>query len=511
MISPALRDRIFRFLPAAVYLAAAAAFVKNRFSLLDFPLDDAWIHQVYSKSFAFGHGFAYNSGQPEAGSTSPLWSILTAPAQWLEGIDAHLPTLAVKAIGILLGLACVLILRRIVFLLTRSRGAGVAAAALFALEPKLHFSAFSGMETNLAVALLAGACLARMENRNWLFLALIGLAPAARPEAAIFLPAAAAGIRPIWRSTRSVRAALVAGLLPALPALVWAGFCFRTTGHGLPNTFYLKAHAFAPTWAGLQTGALAASQFGIAPAWLLVAGAVAFGFLCRKNGGKGAIPFLFLLALPILHVAGVVLSRPFYLSGYYWTRWTDPGALLLAAAFCAGGAAMLTPPPPGSEAVPAGPRPAKRTGYYAAWILFAAFLVPAFCASFAERRARLASDSRAIAILNVRMGKWIREHTPENAVVGVNDAGAIRYFGQRRTIDLIGLNNADIAFGKLGMAAAVSRCDWLTVFPALLESTEELVAAAREFEPRFATSIPFAEYTVCNAPWQTVQVALRRK
>ena len=82
MIPPVLRDRIVRVLPAVAYLAAAAAFVKNRFSLLDFPLDDAWIHQVYARSLALGCGFAYNSGQPEAGSTSPLWSLLTAPAQW---------------------------------------------------------------------------------------------------------------------------------------------------------------------------------------------------------------------------------------------------------------------------------------------------------------------------------------------------------------------------------------------------------------------------------------------
>jgi hypothetical protein len=46
-------------------------FAANPFSLLDFPLDDAWIHRVYSQSFAQGHGFEYNSGQPEAGSTSP--------------------------------------------------------------------------------------------------------------------------------------------------------------------------------------------------------------------------------------------------------------------------------------------------------------------------------------------------------------------------------------------------------------------------------------------------------
>src|SRR6185436_5644435 len=47
--------------PAIVYGAALVAFLAwspdNRGQ---FPLDDAWIHRVYARSFAWGHGFAYN-------------------------------------------------------------------------------------------------------------------------------------------------------------------------------------------------------------------------------------------------------------------------------------------------------------------------------------------------------------------------------------------------------------------------------------------------------------------
>jgi hypothetical protein len=50
-------------LPALIYVIVIVAFIKSHFSLLDFPLDDARIHQVYARSFAFGHGFAYNPGQ----------------------------------------------------------------------------------------------------------------------------------------------------------------------------------------------------------------------------------------------------------------------------------------------------------------------------------------------------------------------------------------------------------------------------------------------------------------
>ncbi|MCF7818105.1 MAG: hypothetical protein K9M54_09515 [Kiritimatiellales bacterium] len=56
-------------LPFFLFICYILFFAANPFSLLDFPLDDAWIHRVYSRAFAFGHGFAYNPGQQEAGST----------------------------------------------------------------------------------------------------------------------------------------------------------------------------------------------------------------------------------------------------------------------------------------------------------------------------------------------------------------------------------------------------------------------------------------------------------
>ena len=75
----------------------------------------------------------------EAGSTSPLWAILTAPAHWLSFTGSDATTLAIKLIGVLLGLACVWIVQRIACGLLRSRFAGCCAAVLFAVDPRLLF------------------------------------------------------------------------------------------------------------------------------------------------------------------------------------------------------------------------------------------------------------------------------------------------------------------------------------------------------------------------------------
>lgn len=46
--------------------------------------------------------------------------------------------------------------------------------------------------------------------------------------------------------------------------------------------------------------------------------------------------------------------------------------------------------------------------------------------------------------MHVHIGKWINEHTDENAVIAVNDIGAIAFFGNRRIIDTVGLITPEI-------------------------------------------------------------------
>jgi hypothetical protein len=51
----------------------------------------------------------------------------------------------------------------------------------------------------------------------------------------------------------------------------------------------------------------------------------------------------------------------------------------------------------------------------------------------------LATSSRAIALQQVKLGRWARRTLPRDAVIGVNDTGAIAYVSHRRTFDVVGL------------------------------------------------------------------------
>jgi hypothetical protein len=137
--------------------------------------------------------------------------------------------------------------------------------------------------------------------------------------------------------------------------------------------------------------------------------------------------------------------------------------------------------------------------------------IPSFRQSYLDRRDHLSSDSRAIEVLNVQAGKWIAENTPESSVVAANDAGAIRYFGKRKTIDLEGLNNARIAFGEMSRQQEIAGADWLAIFPGWFQGTPAMTAIAAAFEPRTDFRIAFEEYTICKDPSQTVIVVFERK
>lgn len=66
---------------AAGYLGWAAAT-----GVWGFALDDAWIHQTYARNLIASGQFAFVPGQPSAGSTSPLWTLLIAPG-YLAHVD----------------------------------------------------------------------------------------------------------------------------------------------------------------------------------------------------------------------------------------------------------------------------------------------------------------------------------------------------------------------------------------------------------------------------------------
>jgi hypothetical protein len=490
-------------IPWGAFLSGVAWFASaSPFSRIGFPLDDAWIHRVYSRAFAFGHGFQYNDGLQEAGSTSPLWAIVSAPAHWLDGFGPETVVIAVKVLGVLLTLLAIGTVQRIAEVAIRSRAAAILAATLFALEPRLIFAALSGMENPLLLTLCLGATYALVTQRWLLGFGILSLAPVTRPESLVLLPVFALGAWALMDDRESVLNRVRLWPLLGLPICLFGLFCKAVNGHWLPNTFYVKASGFALGAEQYSAAWELLSQHGFGALVILPLGVgVYLAFQLRSNDHVQRTLPLFLVMAPLAYLLAVVTTRQIRMDGYYWTRWADPASLALTVPFTIGYAIVLT-----------APRLFRRNRALA-WTATAlglaglALSAPSFGRSLAERRARLATDSRAVHLINVRAAEWIHENTAPDATIGVNNAGAIRYFGRRRTIDLAGLNYADIAFRRKHPTQVLHEIDWLVLF----ERFTEAPAIATAFEPRAAFSVPLEEYTICNCPDQTRQVVLERQ
>jgi hypothetical protein len=117
---------------------------------LGFPLDDAWIHQTYARNLVRYGQFAYVPGQPSAGSTAPLWTLLLSVGYLLQ-LDFRLWTFS---LGLVFQTLTAWAAYRLASRLWPQQAKGVLFAGLFcALEWHLVWAAFSGMETSLFILL----------------------------------------------------------------------------------------------------------------------------------------------------------------------------------------------------------------------------------------------------------------------------------------------------------------------------------------------------------------------
>jgi hypothetical protein len=405
---------------------------------LGFPLDDAWIHMVYGRSLAEDGLLAFNPGVPTTGSTSPLWAGFVAAAHLLGRGDVDRTVVAVDVIGAGLHLASLALLARLVLALTGSRLAAAVAGGVGACSGPLAFAAFSGMEVALTSALMLAAVLACVRQKwGWagLWLALGGLA---RPEAAVV--SAVCFVFVVW----ATQFAAARERVLALARLTWpsvllgalvVAHALQATGRALPATFYMKQNG---SFAELYHRVLIAFPWllGDVPplehaiAWLGLAGLIVGG-QGRLPGSRGA------LLLPAIAGLGFVVANVYLIPPvpdvFYHLRYLLPAVPLLIAGIVAGASAF-------GRAWPLARAP--RLANLPVLIVLA---LGAFqgLSTFAADSRRLHNDIRNIDEVQRALGTWIAAHTEPGTWIATGDAGAVRYFGGRPAVDVMGLNTPE--------------------------------------------------------------------
>jgi arabinofuranosyltransferase len=438
-----------------------------------YPLDDAWIHQVFARNLAQTGQFAFNPGELAAGSTAPLWTVLLVPGYWLPP--------GPLAWTYLLGSLALLATGWLTLRLARSFFPGerwLGAIAMFAVLTEWHlaWAALSGMETPLFIALSLWLILLYYQDASPALIGLAaGLLTAARPEGLLLagLVALAWPVRQLKKGEGPgargkafflLRGALIGVAVFALVVAPVGWHNYRAAGSPLPSTMPAKITNYG---AGVDL--------------------------------RGHLLFLLLLPLSFM-VGSLLLAVPLSLWGAFRALRCRLAVPWLPLAWCAAligvyawrlpvlyhHSRYLMPLVPwiilyGLLALAGQSR--QRLIFYLAinGIVFLVFWVQG--ANIYSWNVKNINDQQ------VTIGHWLAANTPPDAVVAATDIGAVGYFGQRRVLDLEGLTSPEITRRRrmgepippyLRQAGA----DYLIVYgddppPYLDELTGEVVYRAR--------------------------------
>lgn len=439
---------IFLTLIAAVSFLMAGN-TEYRFALHGVPLDDVWIHQVYARSIADGHPFEYNPGEHETGSTSPLWVVLLAPVH-LFGLPINLTA---KVFCILFttmaGIAG--------YKLARIIGMDIAGCLfmfIFPLLPYFTFAAVSGSEVPLFILLsLLTITLALSKKIIWAGVS-AGFTILARPEG--FLIAFLFVISVIgneyfnrpYRQTSSISPVntLTLFFTPLVIILTpWILYCLSVTGMPLPMTFYIKAHwfgmididQFTRIAALLATQPFIGSDTGLSAftAIAFVLGVILYfyGLGILKRHSISAFILIGLLGPVYLYTASMIVplgnplgaDRTNSVQNFYFARYLIPGFVPILFVSMLGFSSVIQ-------------KKSKRA--YSLGIVVSILTIISIGHQHVKLRDVYSTNCQNIQELQVRTAQWIDVNLPAGKTVAVSDAGAIRYFGNHRVIDLMGLN-----------------------------------------------------------------------
>jgi hypothetical protein len=459
-------------------------------------LDDAYIHFQYARAIAEGHPLRFEAGEPRtSGSTSLLWPLVLAPFWALgardEGILWPAWALSFAALGGVAWEASRLTER------LAGRTAAIGAGAMTLGFGGFLWFAASGMEVLPFAWAIARATRRASEwseapahersPRNAAeLLALAWTATLFRPEgaASALFVAATLGCFPRPRAwpTRLIALA-AASSVAAAPVALWA-----LTGSPESATAIAKLLPGNPYYPGpvlalvveqnakvlvdsLLDGEIWSAEFvphHAAP--FAIAGLGAVAVLGLRTGRRWRAAGVLLLALtmfaPCFYVT-FLWNRLRYLWPFA-TGWIVGIACLARVAGDIGATVRLR---------------GAVTG------ILSGIFVGLLASKVEGVIDDVAQSASAIDRQQVALGRWAKEHLPIDARIGVNDTGAIAYFSERRTFDIVGLTTRDEA--RYWVAGVGSRLEHYERMRA--EAPSQLPTYFIVYPQWMATSLCFGE------------------
>ena len=410
-------DRTPRWLP---FLLGVLLMGGHQLRSWPWTLDDAFITFRYAENLAAGLGPVFNPGEQVEGYTNFLWMLLLAGAHSL-GLDTVVAAKALGAAFTLATLGGLCFIDRVVPGLHRHHA---LLAVLFAgSSPIVTRWSMSGMEVALLTFLLTATAALHLRDRpdpRPLRAAGLGLlcalAAMTRPDAGLLFGVLA--LDRLWRR----QPLLALGAFVGAFGLAYGGyFAWRYDYYGwlLPNTFYVKVGS-----SGAQAirGLFYTLNFALV-CWLMGLAGPAALLVPRLRRGMPA-GLLVIAALVSLHTLYVVAVGGDVMYGYrFFAAYIPLMALVTVGAW---------------EAL----EPARWPRRVLPWAVVGLNLF--WLAASGQLNYR-----GSVARQGARVGRWLAEHAPPDALLAVNVAGTIPYYSGLRTIDTLGLNDEHIAHREI--------------------------------------------------------------
>jgi len=389
--------------------------------------DDAHILFHYSRNLAEGNGLTFSGAGRVEGYSSPLWVLVLAGGK-LVGIDIEIFS---RILGAFASLACLVITLHLSRFLMHREGWVYLPLCLLSLSGSFSVWIFSGMETMVYSTFLIWTLFSIVTRKHPILVGLLlGALILLRPEGVAFLaPVALYACFSKEKRVYFLRTLLIG----------WGIFCvlwlFRIFYFHdmLPNTFYAKSAELS--FRDIVEGARYVIRFiknivGISAVF------VPFAFIRWWRGHLDSIPFV-LGWYAIAASFAVIVGGDFF--PYY--RFLAPYLPLIAVSIVAGLSFVLEISKPiwirmeRWKVVPA----------IVFLLLFLTMLIKTAAPSFAGQEWQAFTEWREAEDYRHRVAKWLSSSVPGDWTIALNPSGIIPYHSRLKSIDMLGLNNHEIA------------------------------------------------------------------
>ncbi len=474
---------------AALYFTAMLLGTDGHLSL---PLDDAFIFFQYAREAAAGHPFQYNGTDAPSGGVTSVSAMLLYTLGYLGGFrgDAMIPfAFLIGAIGLYLTLSGA---HRL------GRAAGLEnpgwAPLFIALNGPLLWGLFAGMDLPLYVAALvltlaSWAEEARAGSGRTRTIVWGSLCAASRAEGLTF--GVLLSVLLLIEARDAAPRRRFSGLIPLAAGVVPSLVLLAFTGHPSPTSLSVKGILGVPgqdigSWLATATGYFAAAVRGIflglesadpgrlqanngsgiplylAPLTLLLTLAGALPGAAAEAAKRRPGPFLLSLLMFAAGLAAAALVVP---RTWHWHRYLIPLYAIVLPFAALGLERVLAAL---SRLAPEAPVTALKKAGLLAYVVLALPGSVYFLLAYAQNSADIHYQQKALAL-------WTRDNLPPGETMAVNDAGALRYYGNRTILDLEGLispqmtesrrNGSGSLYEALERMPDATRPNWLVVYP----------------------------------------------